>query len=323
MTSPLVSVIMTSYNTSKYIATAIESLLAQTHSNWELLIADDCSTDNTREIIATFSDVRIRVLHNTTNLHYLRTRNRLISYFRGDFVALLDSDDLYDSEKLATQVHAFLQDPELAMCGTLVKYIGGDGRDLETVDRKPGEYDAILKHIKKGSAFTGSSIIVKTSVWKEMGGYRDFFNGLGYEDYDLTSRIVEKYKAINIQRPLYFYRQYPESTSRNNVLFNPFKLNGHLLIQHFIAQREHGGVDSLDKNDIPAIIEFVVKKNEPYVLDPSLIYRELMWATLHRKMKILALKYILRAVSQSPFRWANYKALILCVLISANLIKEQ
>jgi hypothetical protein len=235
---------------------------------------------------------------------------------------LLDSDDLYEPGKLEAQVRAFSHDEDLAMCGTLVKYITKDGKPMSTTDTKPGEYKDILNHIKTGSAFTGSSIMVKTSVWKEMGGYRDFFNGLGYEDYDLTSRIVEKYKAINLQSPLYLYRQYPESTSRRDVLFNPFKLNGHLLVQHFIKEREGGGQDSLDKNDIPAIINFVLKKNEPYVLDPSLIYRELMWASLHRKLNRLALRYIIKAISVSPFRWVNYRALILYFLISTNLIKE-
>jgi len=322
MTAPLVSVMMTSYNTSQYIAAAIQSLLAQTHSNWELLLADDCSSDNTREVIATFSDARIRVLHNTSNLHYLRTRNRLTPYVRGEFVALLDSDDLYAPEKLEAQINAFSEDPDLAMCGTLVKYITKDGKPMSTNDIKPSEYKEILDFIKTESAFTGSSIMVKTSVWKEMGGYRDFFNGLGYEDYDLTSRIVEKYKATNLQNSLYLYRQYPESTSRKDVLFNPFKLNGHLLVQHFIRERAAGGKDSLDKNDIPAIISFVVKMNEPYVLDPSLIHRQLMWATLHRKMKLLALKHIMKAISISPFRWANYRSMILCILISVDLIKE-
>jgi glycosyltransferase involved in cell wall biosynthesis len=320
--SPLVSVLMTSYNTEKFIGQAIQSMVDQTYTNWELLVADDCSTDNTRHVIAQFKDHRIKIFHNEKNLHYLRTRNKLISHVQGDFIALLDSDDIYKPEKITLQVNAFLQDQTLGMCGTLVGYMSKNGEPLSTIDEKPGTYEEVLKTIRTSMAFTGSSIMVKTSVWKEIGGYRDFFNGLGYEDYDFTSRIVEKHKSINILKPLYLYRQYPESTSRKDILFNPFKLNGHLLIQHFIHEREQYGIDSLDKNDIPAIIDFVVKKNQPYVEDPSLIYRELMWSSLHRKMNGEALKCILRAISYSPLRWVNYRTLLLFFLISVGVIKE-
>jgi hypothetical protein len=164
--------------------------------------------------------------------------------------------------------------------------------------------------------------MVKTSIWKEFGGYRDFFNTLGYEDYDLTSRIVEKYKAINLQEALYVYRQYPESSSRKNMLYNPFKLNGHLVIQHFIHEREEYGQDSLDKNDIPAIINFIVEKNKPYVDDPSLVHREVMWSYLHRKMYGLSLRHGLKSFWMRPFRWANVRALLVLMLIMAGIKKN-
>ena len=124
---PLVSVLMTSYNTEKFIAQAIESILAQTYSNWELLIADDCSSDQTRKVIDQFKDTRIRTFHNEKNLHYLRTRNRLIAEVKGDYIALLDSDDTCEPNKLALQVDAFLQDATLALCGTLIRYMSKEG----------------------------------------------------------------------------------------------------------------------------------------------------------------------------------------------------
>src|SRR5262249_32870532 len=94
--SPLVSILMTSFNAEAYIAEAIGSILRQTYSNWELLLADDCSTDQTRTVIAGFTDPRIRVYHNDHNMHYLRTRNKLIPLVRGEFIALLDADDRWE-----------------------------------------------------------------------------------------------------------------------------------------------------------------------------------------------------------------------------------
>ncbi len=317
--SPLVSVIMTSFNSEAYISEAIQSMLNQTLKDWELLIADDCSTDGTRQVISRFKDDRIIVSHNSENQHYLRTRNRLLSLARGKFIALLDSDDVYEPQKLQLQVDEFLRNPVLAMCGTLVSYMDKNGAPISRVDNKPISYAEIKKAIREASAFTGSSIMVRTEVLREFGGYRDFFSGLGFEDYDLTSRIVEKYVSINISESLYRYRQYPESTSRKGMLQNLFKLNGHLLIQHFIGERATTGKDSLDRNDISSISNFIAETNRPYIEDPSRVHREVMWSYLHRKMIRQAYFHALTAFRIRPFMWANLKALILLILISSGL----
>ncbi|MDX1372195.1 MAG: hypothetical protein R3321_06975, partial [Nitrososphaeraceae archaeon] len=216
----------------------------------------------------------------------------------------------------------FEEDPELAMCGTLVKMMNKDGVILETIDSKPISYEQILKEIPKKNVFTGSTIMVKTGIWKEFGGYRDFFNSLGYEDYDLTSRIVEKYKAINLNEALYFYRQYPESTSKKDLLYNPFKLHGYKLIQEFIQQRKQHGIDALDQNDIPFVINFIIALNKPYVNDQSLIYRELMWSFLNKSLFPHAVKNIKTALKLRPFNYQNWKALLLYILIRLKIIKE-
>ncbi len=319
---PLVSILMTSYNAEKYIQQAIESVLMQTYTHWELLIADDCSTDATRDVIQQFSDPRIRKFHNKKNLHYLRTRNKLAPHAEGEFIALLDADDFYHPEKLENQLLAFVEDPALHLVGTHVFYTNEKGVILDYVDSKPTDHEQIAKRIKTQNVFTGSTIMVRRSSWNELNGYRDFFNTLGYEDYDLTSRLIEKHKSANLKEALYYYRQYPESTSRKNMLYNPFKLNGHLLIQLFIKEREVFGSDSLDRNDIPAIINFVVEKNKPYVDDPSLIYREIMWSFLSRKMFRDAFGYIFQALRVRPFNWKNIRTLGVMTLIFLGILKD-
>ena len=108
--SDLVSIIMPSYNTAQYIADSIESVLAQTHENWELLIVDDCSTDNTDEVVAEFSiDPRIRYLKNAKNSGAAVSRNRALREARGKWIAFLDSDDLWEPEKLEKQI-AFMKE---------------------------------------------------------------------------------------------------------------------------------------------------------------------------------------------------------------------
>ena len=101
----LVSIIMPSYNTAKYIAGSIASVQHQTYTNWELIIVDDCSTDNTDEIVAPLlSDGRIRYLKNETNGGAALSRNRALREAKGRWIAFLDSDDLWRPEKLERQV---------------------------------------------------------------------------------------------------------------------------------------------------------------------------------------------------------------------------
>lgn len=321
MNSPLISILMTSYNAEMFIAEAIESVLNQTYVNWELLIADDCSVDDTKTVIDKYSDPRIRTFHNTRNQHYLRTRNKLVEKARGDFITLLDADDTCVPTRLERQLDAFIREPRLGMCGCLVQYVNKFGEELPIEDSKPTDYNTILNEIKFRNVFTGPTIMVRSNVWKSVGGYRDFFNSLGYEDYDLTSRIVEKVPAINLEEPLYSYRQYPESTSRKNLLYNPFKLHGDKVVQLLIKERQGTGRDSLQIGDYAKIINYVMELHRPYVDDPSTIYRHFMWANLNRSLTADALKCSLKAIWLKPFIWANWKTLILFFFIKINLIE--
>ena len=100
MNNGLVSIIMPSYNTGGYIKNSIESVLAQTYENWELIIVDDCSTDDTDSIVGQFSDKRIRYLKNEKNSGAAISRNYALREAKGRWIAFLDSDDLWLPEKL-------------------------------------------------------------------------------------------------------------------------------------------------------------------------------------------------------------------------------
>lgn len=105
MADELVSIIMPSYNTAAYIAESIRSVLAQTYSNWELIIVDDCSTDDTDAVVAPFlADARVRYLKNDVNSGAAISRNRALREAKGEWIAFLDSDDLWHPEKLEKQI---------------------------------------------------------------------------------------------------------------------------------------------------------------------------------------------------------------------------
>lgn len=105
----LVSIIMPNYNCGKYVAETIESVLAQTYENWELIFVDDCSTDNSMDIVKSFQDDRIRIFQNEKNSGAAITRNRALQEAKGRWIAFLDSDDLWTPDKLQKQV-VFMKD---------------------------------------------------------------------------------------------------------------------------------------------------------------------------------------------------------------------
>lgn len=105
MIEGLVSIIMPSWNTAKFIAESIQCVVDQTYKNWELLIVDDCSTDNTDEVVNPFlADTRIKYFHNEKNSGAALTRNRAMREAQGEWIAFLDSDDLWTPEKLEHQI---------------------------------------------------------------------------------------------------------------------------------------------------------------------------------------------------------------------------
>lgn len=127
----LVSIIMPSYNTAQYIAESIQSVLKQTYANWELIIVDDCSTDNTDEIVTSIEDKRIRYFKNEKNSGAAVSRNKALREARGRWIAFLDSDDLWHPEKLEKQIRFMMEnnykftftDYRIQLNGTWLPYI--------------------------------------------------------------------------------------------------------------------------------------------------------------------------------------------------------
>ena len=125
----LVSIIMPSYNTAQYIGESIRSVLAQSYSNWELIIVDDCSTDDTDAVVAEFGDSRIRYLKNETNSGAAVSRNRALREARGRWIAFLDSDDLWHPQKLEKQIR-FMEEENCHFSYTNYEEIGAQGEPL-------------------------------------------------------------------------------------------------------------------------------------------------------------------------------------------------
>ena len=132
----LVSIIMPSYNTANYINKSIQSVINQTYQNWELLIVDDCSTDNTDAIVDEFQDKRIRYIKNEKNSGAAISRNRALREAKGRWIAFLDSDDLWKPEKLEKQIQ-FMKKKRCYFSYTNYEEIDANGNKMNVIITGP------------------------------------------------------------------------------------------------------------------------------------------------------------------------------------------
>lgn len=167
MIAPTVSVIMPVYNTAKYVQSAVESVLAQTFTNFELLIVDDAGTDNSIELCRRYDDPRIRII-SQANRGLAGARNTGIRHACGQFIALLDSDDLWEADKLERHVAHLRKAPNVGVSYAASTLIDDDGRALRIVQRPK------LKSVSPRDVFlrnpigNGSAPVIRKAVFNDI-----------------------------------------------------------------------------------------------------------------------------------------------------------
>ncbi|MCW2262588.1 MULTISPECIES: glycosyltransferase family 2 protein [Sphingobacterium] len=198
-----VTVLMTAYNASKYISESIKSVLNQTFKNFELLIINDGSTDNTSLIAHSFNDERIRIIENDRNRGLIYSRNIALKEANGNYIAILDSDDLALPNRLMTQFKAFQNNSALAVVGSRALIINEKGiRTGEKLDVF-SEINKIRVTLFFENTIVHSSAMIRTKVFREVNGYQG--DSL-IEDYDLFFRISTLYPIENLTEYLVEYR---------------------------------------------------------------------------------------------------------------------
>jgi len=143
----LVSIITPSYNSSRFIEECIDSVLSQTYDNWELLIVDDCSSDNSCEMIRKYNDNRISLIELEKNIGAAEARNIALRKAKGKHIAFLDSDDLWESQKLEKQI-SFMETEDIAFSFSTYQPISEDGSRLHSIINAPKivTYSSYLKN---------------------------------------------------------------------------------------------------------------------------------------------------------------------------------
>lgn len=210
MNEALVSIVMPSYNTAEYIADSIRSVIAQTYTDWELIIVDDCSRDNSVEVINSFGDPRIRLLINEKNSGAALSRNRALREAKGKWIAFLDSDDTWEPEKLEKQIR-FMEENGYAFTFTDYR-ICLNGKWLPYVNTGPNR-------VGKRKMYDYCYFSTITVMYeREKIGLIQVPDLRKNNDYAMWLRAIEKSPAYRLPECLSYYIKHDGSVSSGSKL---------------------------------------------------------------------------------------------------------
>ena len=205
---PLVSVMMPAYNCEKYVGEAIESIISQTYTSWELICVDDGSADRTLKIMQEYAakDPRNRVYTNEENRGRPYTRNKGINLAQGAIIAVQDADDVSLPHRLEEGVETLTTDPDIALVGAGSIEIDEKGEEIGRFvpPLLTESLDAILA--RHSVPFGHGSVLVKAGAVRAVGGYDEFFSVA--DDYDLYVRMAQRFEFKAVVGPWYKYRMY-------------------------------------------------------------------------------------------------------------------
>jgi len=211
---PLVSVCIPTYNSAKYLGEAIESVLAQTFSRYELVICDNASTDGTEELCRKYSDARIRYVRFDTLVPQIPNWNRCLDLATSEYVVLLHADDILEPEFLASAVAIMNENPDVGLVHCSVRHIDEAGSPLQLqrlyeTDRVDREWDLLKRLLLTGCKVNPAGVMVRRSIYISLGKFTDEI--VWGSDWHMWIRIALNGPVAYLARPLARYRQHPQS----------------------------------------------------------------------------------------------------------------
>lgn len=203
------SVIMPVFNAEKYLREAIDSIVNQSFSDWELIVINDGSVDSGEKIIESYTDTRIRYYKNEQNIGLIATLNKGIDLCRGEYIARMDADDVSEKDRFKTQIDYLEHNKGYAFCGSDAKII--DENNVETgkiLNLRANDYLQI--NLLFSVPFIHPSVMVRSEILKNNFFDADYKHA---EDYDLWCRIADKHKVANVGSYLLKYRWHNSNVS--------------------------------------------------------------------------------------------------------------
>jgi glycosyltransferase involved in cell wall biosynthesis len=211
---PKISVLMPVYNGEKYLREAIESILNQTEKDFEFLIIDDGSTDNSENIIRSYTDHRIKY-HKRPHQGLVQTLNYGLSVAKGEYIARMDADDISQTERFEKQIQFMNSNQNVAICGTHAYTINDNGEIMGEMNYPPEKSSQIKMYAILHNPFIHSSILMRMKAIIDCGLYDLRFKHV--EDYELWTRILSDHHGYNLKQKLIYYRMHENQvTSQMN-----------------------------------------------------------------------------------------------------------
>ena len=210
MPTPLVTVLMPVHNGAAYLRASVDSILRQSFADFEFLIVDDCSTDDSPAIVQSYADPRIRLVRAHERLRICHALNLGLEQAAGQFIARMDADDISHPRRLEKQVAYMTLHSDVALCGTWVRRFGT--ADPAYVDTRPADFESIRAYALFNNPMFHSTVMLRhETLEKHQLRYAEEFRNA--EDYDLWTRLFGFGRAANLPAALLDYRVHPGSVT--------------------------------------------------------------------------------------------------------------
>jgi glycosyltransferase involved in cell wall biosynthesis len=308
MPDPSVSILMTVFNGERYLRETLESVLAQTFSDFELIIIDDGSTDKTSEIIHAFNDPRT-VYHHQPNAGTCRASNKGLSLARGKYVARIDADDICLPERIARQFEFLEMNPDHVLCASRVRIMDAEGNYIYTPEL-PETDEQVRAFMEHSNPFAHSATCFRKEIADRVGGYYEPVKS-NFEDFIFLYQLGRHGKIYIFPEPLISYRLLPGSLSFRirDVRFRK--------VQQDIVKRGYAKPEELE-------FLFSIQKSRNLDPDDKTYNYYILLAKLH---KIEAgncrksMHYLRKAISMKPFAFKYNASAVLQIFAPVKIIR--
>lgn len=204
-----VSILMNGYNCEKYVREAIDSIFQQTHENWEIIFVDNCSVDNTAEIVKSYGNEKVRYISTPNNIALGAARELGLEYCNSELICFLDTDDLWCKNKLEKQISLFANDDKLSLVYTGVSYIDENGVKFSSYTPKASN-DDIFKQQLIRYEINQQSVMIRNNIPINIDQTKRYS-----VDFNLFMKICARYKATYIPQELVKYRIHNSNLSHS------------------------------------------------------------------------------------------------------------
>lgn len=211
---PKISVVIPAYNAMHYLPTTMKSLLNQTFDDFEVIVVNDGSSDETEQWVSQIENPKVKLI-SQQNKGLAGARNTGIAYAQGDYIAFLDADDIWEPTMLAKQVTVLEDNLEIGLVYTWVALIDEQGKFTGRVFKNNAEGNVWNQLTEHNIVECGSVAMVRRSCFDTVGVFDQNLPSATIEDWDMWLRIASRYPFKVVKEPLVYYRQHPTSSSKN------------------------------------------------------------------------------------------------------------